>query len=93
VEQKKPAVERCIQCIWSGSNFKWAGLSAVVWPLSAARLRRFLAARDLRGDLCAYYPPSFEDYPLSNLTQEPAYEGYMLPGFPKLVSVDDSKDA
>lgn len=38
------------------------------------------------------HPPSFEDYPLASSTWEPAYEGYMLPGFPKSVSVDESKD-
>jgi len=38
-EQKKPPAESWIQYMWSGSNFMWAGLSAVVWPASAARLR------------------------------------------------------
>lgn len=37
-------------------------------------------------------PPSMDDFPLAEGENEPAYEGYLLPGFPLQVSVEDSNN-
>ncbi|CAJ1967057.1 unnamed protein product [Cylindrotheca closterium] len=36
-------------------------------------------------------PPPFDSFPLSPGVSEPAYEGYLLPGFPIRIDVGDSK--